>query len=380
MVFITYIIGTLPLIQVNGSASSRTDENQLVGARKIIVFSLILSILGLAFLIFDKAFIQGIDYSQGLAYARENWRQQGEAREGAISSLFSVLGYVLSGALFLALALLPTKHVAISDFRRFLYFLIGATCLVISSVITGGRSSILLALAIMSFGYFSSKERGSALFGKARYRWVIYTTGLILFVYTVYIFYTRAQSTGISPAEYGISFLYYLGLKPAAWFEAYSHTSNLGGVASILNLALAYLTHSIATTAGVIQYSGEQGVVLFNYIVLIFSKLGLTPPPPDWFLSGRFISVPGGLYFQFGVLGVCVGAIALGLASGFLIALSFRKRQSIFLFFLASLLETILLLSPFLLAVDFLYFPILLLSGLIVIFFLSPLKSINNAK
>ena len=56
----------------------------------------------LAALTYDKLFIQKIDYSAGLAFAREEWRQLGEEREGQASSIFSVIGYLLGSSYYVA--------------------------------------------------------------------------------------------------------------------------------------------------------------------------------------------------------------------------------------------------------------------------------------
>lgn len=48
----------------------------------LIAVSLAFSLLGLAALGFDRIGVQGVDFSKGIAAAREEWRRLGEAREG----------------------------------------------------------------------------------------------------------------------------------------------------------------------------------------------------------------------------------------------------------------------------------------------------------
>ena len=66
-----------------------------------IKYGIIISVIGLGFLMYDKIYVQRIDYSQGLALARQEWRVLGEERESASSSIFSATGYLFGGAYFI---------------------------------------------------------------------------------------------------------------------------------------------------------------------------------------------------------------------------------------------------------------------------------------
>lgn len=368
VLFFSYVVGSLLVANRfnRGCASFGSFDDFEV--RRIIRFGFVVSFVGAAFLLYDKVFIQGVDYSLGLAEAREQWRALGEQREGKVSSVFSVLGYFFGGAYFLSLALVFSRFVFLTDHQRVFYILFGSAILMANSIATGGRSSILLAIAFSSFGYFSSKHRGR-LFRRPIFRSVLWTGGVGVIVYIFYVFYSRAIASGLDLTAYSIDFLDYLGLEFDPLFLEVAYSSGMGGAMALLNLTVSYLTHSMATVAAIVQYSGEPGDVVFYYFTQLGSRLGLLEPPVEWFLAGRSPSLPGALYLQFGLAGMVSGAILLGVLSSLFCALFARHNNQVFLFFACSILESVLILSPFVFVGDLLFFPFVLLGCALLIFF-----------
>ena len=367
---IAYVIASLfvPLYPRGQRGLNRSFDT--IEATSVIRWGLGISLAGFGLLLYDKIFIQGIDYSQGLAHAREQWRVLGEEREGAASSLFSALGYVFGGAYFLSLALTISRFVHLSDSRRFFYLLFGIGLLLVNSVATGGRSSILLVIAFGCFGYFSSQSRYfPPLFRRSLFWKALWGFAAITGTYVLYVFQSRAVASELDVATYSIDFLEFLGLEPEAWFVQFAHSSGLGGVLALFNLAISYLTHSIVTTAAIVEHAGVSGDAIFLHFISLGAKIGLLEAPTEWFLSGRFPSVPGALYLQFGLVGLVLGAGCLGLLAGVLSTLFHRCRDSIPLFFMCAIVESILLLSPFLFMGDFLFFPFLVFGGAMSIVF-----------
>lgn len=362
---ISYLIISIGFVGIAGMSLTPISSIDFNKANKIIQWGLLASLIGFLLLLYDKIFIQGIDYSQGLASAREQWRIIGEQREGAASSLFSALGYVLGGTYFLSLALTLSRFVNLGDSRRFLYLLLGGVILGLHSLITGGRSSILLAIAVISFGFFSSKhDRFPPLFNRIHFKTFIWAFSAIIFSYVVYVFYSRAATTETGISEYSLDFLEHLGLQPYAWFVDVCKSSTIGGMLAVLNLTSSYLTHSLATTAAIVQYSGwESDGVIFSHLISLSSKLGLSEPPMDWFLAGRAPSLPGALYLQFGLMGMLFGAFLLGTLSSIFEALLFCRPDSLVLFFICTIIESILITSPFLFVGDLLFFPFMVIGG-----------------
>ena len=121
---------------------------------RIVYIGMGLSALGFACLFFDRVVLQGIDYSQGIAIARELWRREGETREG-VSSVFSVVGYIVGFSFFCSIAVAHLHWEHISKAARRTVFFGGLVLVMANSLLIGGRSIVLVQLAaIIAIGGF----------------------------------------------------------------------------------------------------------------------------------------------------------------------------------------------------------------------------------
>ena len=336
-----------------------------------IKYGIIISVIGLGFLMYDKIYVQRIDYSQGLALARQEWRVLGEERESASSSIFSATGYLFGGAYFISLALLLSRLVKLSDAKRALGLTLCAVLLITNSALTGGRSSILLAIVFGCFGFFTKSAimKGESLFEKKalnQYFKILLFLGL---AYVMQVFYSRSLASDQFVGAYSLAFLEYLGFVPLNWFVHVAYETDWGAALSLLNLAISYLTHSLSTTAAILSTPHQSGDAIFVNFMQIGAKFGIFPKPTDWFMGGRFASFPGALYFQYGTSGVVAGAAICGIVSGALSRAFSQNRSGVLLFFLCSMAELILLMSPFLFAGEFLFFPSVVIGGFLTILF-----------
>lgn len=377
-----FVIATLAFFSFGGSTVSNVikrpsdlsfDQGEVLF---VIRSGIIISFVGLSFLLYDKIYIQGIDYSQGLANARQEWRVLGEDRDGAASSVYSALGYLFGGAYFLSLALSISKLTVIGDQKRLFYIIICVFLLILNSAITGGRSSILLAALFGVFGYFTNGGNAQTnLFSSKKYK--RFSAAMLAFIvgYVVYIFNLRATASEQMVGAYSLQFLEYLGFVPSDWFARVAYETSWGENAALINLTISYLTHSFATTAAIVDSNNNYGNAIFVSFMAIGSKFGILPAPVDWFLSGRFSSFPGALYFQYGLVGLIASSAVLGILAGRFAHLFSVMRGNILVFFLCSVFELILLMSPFLFAGEFLFFPSVLIGGLLTIFIAKILRS-----
>ncbi|CAM5523964.1 Oligosaccharide repeat unit polymerase OS=Eoetvoesiella caeni OX=645616 GN=DFR37_10290 PE=4 SV=1 [Eoetvoesiella caeni] len=334
-----------------------TDDNYY--KKKIIVFGYVLSTIGFLFLLYDKIYIQGIDYSHGFAIAREQWGLVAENRDGSASSVYSVVGYLIGSGYFFSLALLFSKSTDISDMGRMFGIFCGITLLLLNSIITGGRSSILLAVAFVTYSAcLNAKTRNLKLFRTNAAKSLVIISACGLVFYVVYIFSLRSVSNQMDFSSYGLGFLQYLGLEPHQWFFSFVQESQFGGVFALINLAVSYLTHSLSTTAAIIDSHDHGTIIVFNYLYSLLAKVGLIQGSDlSWFLQGRFSSLPGAIYFQLGLAGVAICSLTLGSLSGIFNLLYIYKNSSVVLLLACCAMEAILLLSPFVFAGDFLSFP-----------------------
>ena len=113
-----------------------------------------------------------------------------------------------------------------------------------------------------------------------------------------------------------------------------------------------------------------------NHIIELLSKAGFIDAfDSDWFLVGRFPSLPGALYHQFGTSGLVGFSLLLGaVASTTLRIVAFFSRSMIALGAFV-LCVVILVLSPELPAFDVLAFPSVAVGFLI----LAPFENLTNS-
>lgn len=335
---------------------------------RMIRIALALSVVGLAALVYDKLIVQGIDYSDGVAVAREEWRRLGEDRDGSASSPFSALGYLLGNAYFVALVLAFTQ-VSGLDARRRLWTIAACFALLIAnSALTGGRSSVLLlgAFAIAALGV----RRGVKVNGLLRSRWhrtLLNALAATALAYTIYVFYERAHVGGESALGYALDFLPFLGIQADPGWRASLGDGALDSLQAMLVLGISYVAHSFATVAAIVEAPPEDKTIVFLHLFGILAKLGLgAAPDGDWFLTGRFPSLPGAFFHQFGGFGFAVCSVMLGAASGAAAAWTAKSPRSLLALGSATMAGVTLLLSPALLAADFLSFPFVAAAFLMV--------------
>lgn len=351
-------------VLLNIPSAPRWGEVNILDLRSLILVALALSFLGTTFLVYDKIYVQGIDYSKGIAFARQEWRRLGESRDGEISSVFSVLGYFFSSGYFVAGILIIAVKNGLSQRFRLFSLVCVFLLLMINSLISGGRSNVLLLLTLLLAAMSSQRGWSFRDIINSRFsRFFILAMVLFAASYTLYVFYERAEASGLTAVEYVTGFLPYLGLEIDRWYLDVLGENLFISLSAILVLAMSYITHSFSTTAAIADSVQEDKIIVFLHALNLFNKLGLVAPPDNsWFLAGRFPSLPGALWYQYGGLGLFFGSFLLGVGSALakLILVTRVNRIIPLSLYVASC--SILLLSPILLAMDFMSFPFVILS------------------
>jgi hypothetical protein len=358
------------LVASNAARPPMWGRYQLKHLRSMIRIAIWLSIIGTICLVYDKIFIQGIDYSKGIAVAREAWRKEGESRQGGISSVFSVLGYLLGSGYYVAAVLLVLGGQALDTKSRYKAVFSVFVLLMISSYLAGGRSNVLL-LAVFVVGTTVSVTGWSYkyIFKNRFLRIFIFLLLIFSFLYLLYVFAERAEATGIKASSYLRGFLPYLGLKLSPWFEERLGSGVISDITSLFLLAASYITHSFSTTAAIIEHGPGEKIIIFLHPMNILHKLNLVvKPDSSWFLAGRFPSLPGALFYQYGAYGFSVLSLLLGFLGGMAKYFYICRPASVISLSLFLMMYAILILSPLLLAVDFMSFPFVLWSFFLISF------------
>lgn len=360
---LTSFIGVSRVLFFHGAGDGVGD---IPNGKTLILSGLLLSLMGLSLLVFDKIFIQGIDYSHGLADAREQWRRLGLERQG-VSSIFSVAGYLLGSGYFVSLAItIAHPDLLKSIHRNLVYGFCIALCLG-NSIITGGRSTLLLlgafglaARAIRAPSSASSRVNPTSLVLGTL------TLGLVC-SYILYVTFERARSNGISVDLYVMHGVNSLGMKLDDWYLRTLDGSFASSVSAALVFAGAYIVHSFSTVAAMVDALPEDKTIVFFYGFQLVSKLGLIAAPDgDWFLAGAFPSLPGAFWHQFGMIGVVLSAVVLGGICAVSEAIYRAAPRSLLALGARIGCCVVLILSPLLFAGDLLAFPFVVIAFVVL--------------
>lgn len=329
----------------------------------LINFGLILSFLGVSFNIYDKIFIQGIDYSAGITAARHQMRVAGELRGVNASSIFSILGHLFSSGYFLSVSLIVLYRERLDRrYKLYVYFL-AFSALMLASVLSSGRSSILL-ISVFMVGAFAISPRGHV---SKRDEWGYKLIGIfalsILSVYILYIFNDRSLAAGVNLRQYSENFFRYLGLElNSIVTKSFADNSKI----YLILLALAYLSHSYSTSNLLLDHIDESKVIIFNHLIRLLQKIGLAPEMHfDWLLAGRFPSLPSALVYQFGYFGFFLASAAIGIFCGTVSLMVTNTNAGVLRLLLFVSAFSVLVMSPLLLSFDFLAFPFAVFSFLL---------------
>jgi hypothetical protein len=336
---------------------------------RLIWLSLAMSVAGFVSLCFDRVVLQGIDFSNGIAAARQLWRKAGEGRE-SVSSVFSVIGYLLGFTFFVSTTLAHLHWESLRRRTRLGVVVIVFLLVAANSLLTGGRSIVLVLLAcILSVCGIRAMLGVRMMPGRGARIWLGGTLAMILCIgYSLYVFSARAELGNTLPERYATGMLGYLGATPTAGFYKLNvMPSSAAATAQFATVAGAYLTHSYGTFESVLAMDMTPGEVSFGFVRDLLSKFGVGEPEPEqWILSGRFLSVPGSLWYDFGWFGFLVGAVGIGALMGSAPRiLMLRNGGGVSLMAVLVILLTAFL-APLVLSIDILSVPFLVLGFILV--------------
>lgn len=331
---------------------------------RIVYIGMALSAVGFACLLYDRVVLQGIDYSQGIAVARELWRRAGEAREG-VSSVFSVLGYTIGFSFFCSVAVAHLHWERIGKAARRVVIFGGVVLVMANSLLIGGRSIVLVQLAaIIAIGGIRNSLGKPAFPGRVGR---VFLIGGALFIlglgYSIYVFGARAAAGGGLPELYAEETLPWLGGEPTeAFFALDKLPQGLADTADLGTLAGAYLTHSYGTFESALEFRSTPGTVSFVFVRELLARMGLLAEPTEELaFEGRFLSLPGSLWYDFGWVGFYVGAVVMGVLMGLVpTVLSWSRGGGVAVCIAMTLLLTGLL-APMVMAIDILCVPFMII-------------------
>ena len=333
--------------------------------RAVLMTSLVLGLVGFVCLVIDRVFIQHVDYTQGIAVARELWRKAGEEREG-VSSPLSVLGYLIGFSFLVSSAIAQLHWEQLRKFDRWLVLVVVIVLVIGNSLLTGGRSVLMVQLAtVIAVGTLRKLMGRSFLPGRGlRILLGACATVVVALGYSVYVFSERAAAGNTLPAIYAEGVVEHLGGETTDAFDALERTPfAIGSVGQFGTLVGAYLTHSYGTFETALEWEQHPGDVSFAFLRELLYKIGVTRQDDQgWPLEGRFMHLPGSLWYDFGWIGFVLGAVVVGVLVGGAPALARLLGGGIFAIGMSELALLTGFLAPLLLSMDILSVPFMILS------------------
>ena len=342
--------------------------------KKIKIFTLI-STLGLMSYMFDRIFLLGIDYTTGLASVRYQLIQITEnTNTKGIKSIFSLMGNILIPFAFWNLILL-LKNENKSINKKF-YIIVNSLIVVISSLLFGGRTNILLYLLIIIIFRQNIKKSSSFFKGSL----VKFFGVFFLFFLIGYVFFDRVEANDAIAVDYLASMLN--SFRGALNYDFYLMLQGLdflwSTIFSVLLMIDAYLVHSFWVFSDILNQD-NQGIIFGQNYISILSKFDLMDAPKDPSTAGLFIGLPGGIYYDYGYIGLCFLCIFIFCTIKLINVCYYLKYPFFNLgFVILTCVQTIFLASPFIIISDIYMFPAFVFTGIIYSYFISKKKYANR--
>ncbi|WP_123635012.1 hypothetical protein [Marinobacter sp. R17] len=273
--------------------------------QKVLNWFFLISFLSLVAVFFDRVYIQGVSYSNGIAQARESWRAMASSRDGA-SSIINVLGNLLFPFCFFVFALSYSFFESLIKPKLYLY---GSVLLIfLFSVLTGGRELLLILCAIAASSACLRISINAPLLPKKIRLETIFFVALVL-GFSLYVGFLRSQSYSDGLSWYSNSLAERLGGVKSSEFVQDSFVS------PIAMPVLIYLAHVKWVFINVIDGGLEGGLSTFRQIFILFDRytffsddvVGFSSPKysPNW------ISAIGSFYYDFDFFGLvlCIAGV-----------------------------------------------------------------------
>lgn len=308
----------------------------------------ILSIAGIVFLVVDKVYFRGIDFINMTPAEIRNKIASEEG--GGVSSIFSLLGNVLQCFVVVAAFNSIFKD---SGFRFFISQTLFFLVVLASSYLLGGRTPLLTYLVLV-FSIYISSGRAVSAFAAAK---LMLPAIFVALAFALSIFALRARAIGIDSSEYLSAMLVHLGAS-----NVDRSLVREGGVLkdglNYFYVLVAYLVHPFWVSSEIALGSDSGGSISFYTVLFLLSKIifiDLDSAKHAYY--ALFSSLPGGLYYDYGFVGLLLYSFFLAVIgfSGVAVLVASRGRaicgRMLIIFCLATLL-----LSPLLHSMNFVFF------------------------
>jgi oligosaccharide repeat unit polymerase len=311
---LSFFIYKIKVKKKNQSFTVRQKQN----VKRNVFFCSVSSLIGLALVAYDRIFIRGIDYLQGLRAARYEWL----ASDGG--SFVSMLGNILIPFSYVGLFLIVvnSKFFKATSVFMFLVFLLAVVFG--HAALNGGRSNILLAIVIMLIA-FSLKEDSIKIKVLAKVFLIILFFFLPTFFYVSEIIKSSASMGGVNMSEL---LLRAIDSLQGELIENYS-VQDASELELISLYIFSYLVHGQWTAQAIADLSSMPGSYFLYPFSVILTRLSIINEPLGQGVFsdvGAFVSLPAAMYYDFGFFGLIFFSALIGVFLG--VCLSFLRNRS----------------------------------------------------
>jgi len=364
VIVVSYFLVSLSLYFIDARTISVSVYSPSRELYTVMRLSCWVSILGLGFLIIDRSLYQGVDYlSSNFVEIRSRLNSERAGAEG-VSSIFSVVGNLLQFWYYFAFVFLVYYYEFFSCKQRWVLASLIFVALLTGSYILGGRS--LIGVLVVSFiaviiARGSSGRGAYAELFKIRSLVWIFFAGMLCLAAIMFVFYARASVGGNDSEAYLNSFVDHLhGMKTQSY-----NACDSGAVCDIKNyllLTALYVTHTFWVLSENIQYlpSDAGGSALWGGVLALSSKV-IGSAGGEYQYAGLFNSLPGSIYYEYGLFGVVAGALLLASLLAWMNFSLLRSNGIFKVIFYVALLDT-LLVAPVLSSMNVIMFIFVLAS------------------
>lgn len=339
---------------------------------RLIIFTSLLVLCGLLLHLYDKVFIMKIDYSAGIAKARQEWLAHGTARGGGISSWQSAAGHILVNFHFIVMAMVLLFWKELPKFYKYFGYFVSVVAILIYSGSIGSRSVPLFFLLYVISVLLLGKSLGRDFLPKG-FRCLFVLLVLLIFCYNLFVFHERGKVFGDnSPKKYTQSFFTQLKGQETKRFKWGENLRGfLGEIYYYTILTTVYVNHNQWTFDYVLTLKERPGQSMINTFYGGLVKVGILSKEQvgNRAFKGVFLSLPGCAYYDFGVVGMMIIAVLHGFfifAANYVVRGDRLRVGYIFLFLLVGMFS---LVSPLTSAANLMIFPYMVISYLCLPFF-----------
>lgn len=312
-------------------------------------------------LLYDRIFLKGIDYSQGIRHARYQWEKA--VSPSIFSELLSKMANVLIPMAFISVLLLFLYWEYTENRWRLKKLLISLFSVFAYAFMNGSRSIIFIQVVMLLCIGTIRKCKKQKIFPKSKINKgsdkKFYFVFLVAILYAIYVFNSSAQMGETSARILFERLTIHLG---GEFKEPYYTllTENLSDNNMIYHIfsAMEYLIHSQWTSEAIFSVSSTPGNIFFFAPMHFLYNLGVLQNAPSSYLyEGLFISLPGSILYDFGFLSLIMFSIIYGFLIGLTIIKirKLRNRGGFDFAFIMFILSSIYL-TPFIPAHNFIYF------------------------